>query len=423
MFRNGIGVLAFLMARGTTAQDWYRLGLDAETVYEALWDPAGRARIGRVLGRDVEPPDPAALRAEIERADRAGVRLVAECDADYPPALREAPQPPPLLWLRGDASRAAVRGVAIVGTRRATPAGVAFARRLARELSRAGVVVVSGLARGIDTAAHVGSLEGPAGGVGVCGTGLDVPYPTENAGLMVDLARRGCLISEQPMGMHAAPHVFPRRNRLIAALARAVVVVQGGVRSGALITARHALELGRDVGAVPGFPGDARSAGPNRLLRDGAFVVESVADVFEAVPALGAGTTPDDGAAGEGAAHPSGGPVADAVRGDGTGAMAAADRAVLEALDGVPAGPDALAALLGLAVETVQRALVRLEVAGAVARDGTGRFCRTGARSMGRGAPVAPRGGTGRPGAQGAAPGPGPATGDAGTSPDGQARP
>jgi DNA processing protein len=263
-----------------------------------------------------------------------------------------------LLFYKGSLDVAATRGIGIVGTRKPSPAGVSLARGLGRGLSAAGVAVVSGLARGIDTAAHTGSLCGPGPAVSVIGTGIDVPYPAENAGLMVDVARAGCVLSEQLMGMHADRWVFPRRNRLISGLSHAVVVVQGGPRSGALITARWALEQGRDVGAVPGFPGDFRSAGPNSLLKQGAFVVEDVADVLEAVPLLHVEAT-----------------RADAPRAEPAPAGAAGR--VLDALGGDAAGIDDIAATLDEDVTVVARAISELEIGGRVARDASGRYSRT----------------------------------------------
>jgi DNA processing protein len=323
--------------------------------------PAGRRQLSLELGRPVGEYDRPGFDAQLEAVDRSGAAAVSWWDTQYPEPLRTIAQPPALLFYKGSLESVAARGVGIVGTRKPTPAGVSLARRLGRGLAAAGVAVVSGLARGIDTAAHVGSLHGPGPAVAVIGTGIDVPYPAENAGLMVDVARTGCVMSEQLMGMHADRWVFPRRNRLISALSHAVVVVQGGARSGALITAKWALEQGRDVGAVPGFPGDFRSAGPNSLLKQGAFVVEDVRDVLDAVPLLRVERTraPEDRS---GSTRPAPG---DEMAGR-----------VLDALGSEAVGVDEIAAILSQDVAVVTRAVSELEIGGHVARDASGRIFR-----------------------------------------------
>jgi DNA processing protein len=280
-------------------------------------------------------------------------------DVDYPDALRTVDPPAPLLFYKGNRTRLRTRGVAVVGTRKPTPGAIAFARRLSRDLAAAGIPVVSGLARGIDTAAHTGALGYPGGTVAVIGTGVDVPYPAENAELMVDVTRSGCVVSEQFMGMHPSPHVFPRRNRLISALSHAVVVVEGGLRSGALITARWALDQGREVGAVPGFPGDYRTQGPNHLLRQGAFVVEGISDILDAVPALGRSSVATP-------ANP----------GAGVGGLEPAAAAVLALLGTTPVDSDAVASALAIDVAVAQQVLVALELDGHAARDEAGGYIR-----------------------------------------------
>ena len=170
--------------------------------------------------------------------------------------------------------------MAVVGSRNASANGCAFARRLARELAAAGVVVVSGLARGIDTAAHEGALAAEGATVAVIATGVDITYPPENAALMARIAAEGAVVSERPLGAVARAKDFPRRNRVIAGLSLGVVVVEAAPASGSLITARLALDYGREVMAVPGSPQDPRHRGTNQLLRDGAHLVESAADVL-----------------------------------------------------------------------------------------------------------------------------------------------
>lgn len=224
-----------------------------------------------------------AAAAEQERAGAAGVRLVGLDDADYPRHLREIFDPPPVLWVRGELDPGeGERAIAVVGCRAATREGLLLARELSRTLAAAGVSVVSGLARGVDTAAHEGALEAQGRGIAVLGSGLDVVYPVENAGLAKALcARGGAVVSEVPLGRRARPESFPRRNRILAGWSTAVVVVEAGARSGALITARCALDEGREVMAVPGHPGHENAAGTNALIRDGARLVRDARDVLE----------------------------------------------------------------------------------------------------------------------------------------------
>jgi len=224
-----------------------------------------------------------AAAVEQERARAAGVRLVGLDDPDYPRHLREIFDPPPVLWVRGELDPdEGERAIAVVGCRAATREGLLLARELGRTLAAAGVSVVSGLARGIDSAAHEGALEAQGRSVAVLGSGLDVVYPVENVGLAQALcARGGAVVSEVPLGRRARPESFPRRNRILAGWSTAVVVVEAGARSGALITARCALDEGREVMAVPGHPGHENAAGTNALIRDGARLVRDARDVLE----------------------------------------------------------------------------------------------------------------------------------------------
>ena len=198
----------------------------------------------------------------------------------YPSALRDLPDPPATLWALGDPMMLVRPVVAIVGTRRATPYGERITRELAGALSRAGVCIVSGLARGVDAAAHRAALVEGGRTVAVMGTGVDVPYPVGHRALHAEIAARGLVLSERPPASRAQRGCFPRRNRIIAALADVTIVVEAGRTSGALITARHALELGRDVAAVPGPIDAPASAGSNTLLRDGAILIADVADAL-----------------------------------------------------------------------------------------------------------------------------------------------
>jgi DNA processing protein len=220
--------------------------------------------------------------AEARRAAALGLRVVGSEEPDYPPWLRHVYDAPPVLFVRGRlAPGEGERAVAVVGCRAATPRGLTFARRLARDLAESGITVVSGLARGIDAAAHAGALEGEGRTVAVLGSGLLRVYPSENARLAEAVAATGALVSEFPLETSPFKANFPRRNRVIAGWVRAVVVVEAGEKSGALITAQMAIDEGRDVMAVPGHPSLELAAGTNALLRQGAALVRHAGDVLE----------------------------------------------------------------------------------------------------------------------------------------------
>jgi DNA processing protein len=279
--------------------------------------------------------------AETRRAAAIGVRIVGRDEADYPAWLRRVYAVPPVLWVRGALLPAeGERAVAVVGSRAATALGLAFARALARDLAAAGLTVVSGLARGIDTAAHLGALDARARTVAVLGSGLDRLYPPENAALARAIVADGAVVSEFPLGTSPWKGNFPRRNRVIAGWSRATVVVEAGARSGALSTARAALDEGREVMAVPGHPSQPGAEGTNALLRDGAALVRGAGDVLAELGLV---------APGQGAGVP-----ADAL-------LAALAR-------DVPAGVDELQARSGLAVSALLARLAELELGGAVVR-------------------------------------------------------
>ena len=250
---------------------------DARRALDALPELARRG--GRA--QPLKPPTPAEADREIEAGHRLGARLIAACEPAYPRLLAAVDPPPPLLWLGGRAELLNRSTVAIVGARIASAAGQRFARGLAGDLGAAGQVVVSGMARGIDAAAHEGAL--PTGTVAGLGGGVDDVYPPENAALYERLIVEGCVVSESEVGRRAQARDFPRRNRIISGLSLAVVVVEAELRSGSLITARLAAEQGRDVLAVPGSPLDPRAKGTNDLLRQGAAICEGAEDVLRAL--------------------------------------------------------------------------------------------------------------------------------------------
>jgi DNA processing protein len=222
--------------------------------------------------------------AEMRAGRKAGARLISEDHPDYPAPLTDIADAPPLLWVIGDISLFKRSMVALVGARNASSLGTRMAKRLAAELAEAGISVVSGLARGIDAAAHHGALAG--GTIAVQAGGVDVIYPAENAKLAEDIGATGLRIAEMPMGLQPQARHFPARNRIISGLSQAVVIVEAAAKSGSLITARNALDQGRDVLAVPGHPFDARAWGCNMLIREGATLVRSAEDVLEAIADL-----------------------------------------------------------------------------------------------------------------------------------------
>ena len=249
----------------------------AAAVLDAL--PALARRGGR--RRPIKVCARAAAEHEIEALSALGGRMIAMVEPAYPEPLAAIADPPPVLAVRGRVDLLATDCIAVVGARNASANGLHFAERLAADLGAAGLTLVSGMARGIDARAHAGAIE--SGTVAVMGGGVDVLYPKENASLFERLLTEGAVIAEAPLGTVPMGRHFPRRNRIIAGLSRGVVVVEGAARSGSLITARLALEQGREVMAVPGSPLDPRASGPNRLIRQGATLVESASDVLDAL--------------------------------------------------------------------------------------------------------------------------------------------
>jgi DNA processing protein len=313
----------------------------------------GARRITRI-------PSEAEAEAELEAAAQAGARFVGIGEADYPPMLKNMDNPPPLIAMKGEAAVFRLPAVAIVGARNASLAGIKMARMLAADLGRDGYAIVSGLARGIDTAAHQGGLA--TGTVGVLAGGLDVPYPPENAGLADDIAERGgAVISEMPFGWQPRAQDFPRRNRLVAGAAFGLVVIEAAQRSGSLISARLAGEMGRLVFAVPGSPLDPRCAGSNGLLKDGATLVTEAADVSGAIAPLAGVRTPR-------ARPPEKAPDFSATPPPGEDERSG----VLEVLGPTPVAVDEIIRHTGLNAAQVSMVLLELDLAGRIERHAGG---------------------------------------------------
>lgn len=295
--------------------------------------------------------------AELERTRAAGVRLLAWGEPGYPSALMAVEDAPPLLSLLGHGHLLDRAAVAMVGSRNATINGSRFAQRLAADLGKAGWPVVSGLARGIDAAAHQGALD--SGTVAVLGGGVDVIYPKENTDLYRRIVAEGVVVSEMPVGTVPQARHFPRRNRIISGLSLGVVVVEATLRSGSLITARIAGEQGREVGAVPGGPTDPRAAGCNRLIRDGAALIRSAEDVAEMLRGTSLSRLREPNKAGLTAP-----PLADPSEKE----LDKARRTILKSLDSSPVGVDEIVRQCQLSPATVQTVLLELELAGRIER-------------------------------------------------------
>lgn len=314
----------------------------------------GSAARARALLRSADDAHAERWALEIERS---GIRLVTAFDAEYPRLLAEIPDPPFVLFAVGALERLRSPAVAVVGSRAATRYGREVAARIAQGLSSVGVAVVSGFARGVDTAAHEAALSAGGGTIAVLGCGLDVDYPRENGALKQEISRRGLLLSEFPPGTEPRPQNFPVRNRIIAGLASGVVVVEASRRSGSLITARLAADSGRDVFAVPGSVFSETSVGTHELLRDGAILCRGVEDVLaELFPTIAA---------------PS---VSLAVPPDPPGDLSAEARRLFELLRSEePASAEELAERSELPAAVVLAALFELEGAG-VAAESDGRY-------------------------------------------------
>ncbi|WP_425083861.1 DNA-processing protein DprA [Ruegeria profundi] len=272
--------LRLLRSRKVGPATFRRLLSEHGSAQNALAALPEMARAAGINGYEICPPG--VIEAELKAAQAAKARLVCLGSADFPKALQDVSDAPPLLWAVGDLTMLQKPAIAMVGARNCSSLGARMARGLAKELGDLGHIIVSGLARGIDTSAHMASLE--TGTIAVMAGGVDVIYPAENTDLAHKIGETGLRLSEQPMGLTPQARHFPRRNRIISGLAQAVVVVEAAAKSGSLITARDALDQGREVLAVPGHPFDARASGCNLLIRDGATLIRSAEDVIEALP-------------------------------------------------------------------------------------------------------------------------------------------
>jgi len=350
---------------------WLKLGLVAELTPASFrkllgefGDPeavcaANRPALGRIVAAEVADailrgPDTASMDVALRWLEEPGNRIISLADAAYPRLLLEITDPPPLLYVKGDSELLNRAALAVVGSRNATPQGSANAEAFGRELSDGGFTVISGLALGIDAAAHRGGLAGASSSLAVVGTGLDIVYPARNRDLAHQLAAQGALVSEFPLGTPALSGNFPRRNRLISGLARGCLIVEAALRSGSLITARYALEQGREVFAIPGSIHSPLSKGCHQLIKQGAKLVESSNDILEE---LGTATPARTAAPGKMETSP------EYVE-------------VLAALGFDPLDLDTLCERSGLTPESASAMLLTLELDGTVSRLPGGKFQR-----------------------------------------------
>ncbi len=349
---------------------WLRLGLIPQLgpvkfrkLLSEFGDPASALNASaRALAGVVGPqlaaaidtgPDSNLLASTLQWTSHNENRLITLADSDYPKLLLEISDPPPLLYIKGNSELLKQEAIAIVGSRSATPQGMASAEAFASELSNNHFAIVSGLALGIDTAAHRGGLKGDCSSIAVVGTGLDIVYPARNRELAHDLSQKGLLISEFPLGTRPVAANFPRRNRLISGMSRGVLVVEAAVKSGSLITARYALEQGREVFAIPGSVHSTLSKGCHALIKQGAKLVETASDILEELgqPAL-----------------TSKAPAADAEPNS--------DGQLLGAVGFDPVDLDTICERTGLTAENASAMLLELELNGQLARLPGGKFQR-----------------------------------------------
>lgn len=326
--------------------------------------------------RWLDAPDPARVEADLEWLDQASHHLLGWDDPDYPSLLREVPGAPAALFVDGDPTLLWMPQVAIVGSRSASEHGLALCRRFARALAAAGFTITSGMADGIDGAAHLAALEADTRTIAVLGTGADLVYPRKHRALAARIAANGALVSEFPPGTAAKPEHFPRRNRIISGLALGTLVVEAGLRSGSLITARCASEQGRDVFAIPGSINNPLARGCHQLIRDGARLTESAEEIIVELSALAAGLGDRLRERIESA------PGAADAKGDSGPAVAAAGGRdpdylrLLQALGHDESTLDELAERTGLAVSALSSMLLVLELEGDVSLGRGGKYTR-----------------------------------------------
>lgn len=342
--------LALSLIEGVGDESMRRLLVAFETPARVLSARAGaleRVVKAKVARNIIQGPDRQRLTTALRWLDSAENAIVTLADPDYPASLLNIPDPPSLFYLKGARGRLAAPMLAVVGSRNATPQGIANAESFAEAASNAGLCIVSGMALGVDAAAHRGGLRGSAASIAVVGTGLDLVYPARNRKLAHELAEKGALVSEFPLGTPAIGRNFPRRNRIISGMSRGCLIVEAALKSGSLITARQALEQGREVFAIPGSIHSPLSKGCHALIKQGAKLVESSDDILDEL-----GCRPIH----HSASHP-----------EKPGEEESEESLLLNHLGYDSISIDALCSRSGLTVETVSAMLLTFELDGRVA--------------------------------------------------------
>ena len=328
---------------------------------------------GLIRKKDVTPPALEQVEAEMDASAQIGVRILCAPDPEFPSLLTQLDPIPPIISVWGDTELLTRTSVAIIGSRNASAIGQKFAAQLAHELGDAGLTIVSGLARGIDAAAHSAALG--TGTVGVLGGGVDHIYPRQNEGLHLAMRQQGLLVSESPLGYRATARDFPRRNRLISGLSQGVVVIEAAQRSGTLITARYAAEQNREVMAAPGNPLDPRTKGCNYLIKQGAALIETAQDVIDTLQT--ASSRWSQNASGDRLFEPTHqyeGPSFDAEQAD----IERAKEALLDAASFTPTHRDDLIRASDMPVGLASAALLELELSAELLVEADGRVSRAG---------------------------------------------
>lgn len=333
-----------------------------ETVFAASEQELSQAGLSAQAAQALAQPDWAGVETALAWADRPGRFILSERDTAYPQILRHIADPPLLLYCEGEIELLNQPALAVVGSRAPTPIGVETAQAFAMQLARLGFVITSGMALGIDTAAHRGALSVTGKTIAAVGTGLDRIYPARNSELAAQIRSAGLLISEFPLGTAPLARNFPQRNRIISGLSRGVLVVEAGIQSGSLITARMALEQGREVFAVPGSIHNPTSKGCHLLLRDGAKLVQSVDDVLEEIDAQGLFAS----------AQPHASDAQEVLQ------LEAEYHQVLAAIDTAPTSIESIIERSGLTSEAVCSMLLALEMRNFVHMTAAGLYCRAG---------------------------------------------
>ncbi len=356
-----------LSVKGISSSRWLELSraVPLRRLISMLRSSPGRDELGRLLRKKISPPDRRLAEKQLRFSERKNCGAITISDRGYPSLLRETTNPPPVIFYSGDKEALRMPSFCVVGSRIASRRGKAFAREIAFELGTRGFLVISGMARGIDSMVHEGALESGGRTCAVIGCGIDIVYPPENVALSVEIISNGVIISEFPPGTPPLRHNFPRRNRIMSGLSQGVLVVEAGVKSGAMNTAQWAAEQGREVYAVPGPVDEESSRGPHRLIREGASLVESIDDIISSLPSFGV-PGPARTKTGGAAVHP-GGQTELCL-------MTDEEKKILSCLEHDPKHVDELMRICHISAASILPVLLDLEIKGLAENCGGGRY-------------------------------------------------